>query len=140
MSERAFIVRMQANCSTIESWRVRVPADTPNDDELEGVLLDALQANGDFLSEEVGDEHDRTLLDFEEDNEPAPADQGPHVRRLSNEAMAVLAGFAHLDTDQHQYIYAHQDTWDELKRAFPKARFDARCAQDPNFYDPEVWT
>jgi hypothetical protein len=147
-NERTFIAYTQANCFTTERWRVRVPADTP-DDELEAEVFAAVDANGDFLDEKIDGEEDRTLLRFEEDIAPASAPAaatpvrrryvGGHVVHLSDEAMAVLAGFAHLDTDQHQYIYARDETWDELKRAFPKARFDARCAQDPNFYEPEVW-
>lgn len=59
------------------------------------------------------------------------------LSKLSDEAMAVLAGFAHLPTHEHQCIFADPATWREIELAFPRGLFDARRAQDPDFFDSD---
>lgn len=63
---RTFIVRADCDAYCRERWRVTIPADTP-DDELRDALHVALDATGEFLDQDVDGEHNREIIDYEEE-------------------------------------------------------------------------
>jgi hypothetical protein len=56
------------------------------------------------------------------------------VQVLSEEAAAIVAGFVHLPTDQHAFIFASDEAWNELQKAFPERLFVERARKDEDFF------
>lgn len=54
--------------------------------------------------------------------------------RLSPEAAAIVAAWVHLPCAEHEFIFASEQAWDELKAVFPKWLFDEQLKVDPDFF------